>query len=426
MRGRWEQKKLGEVCSLINRGIAPKYIDAGGIAVLNQKCVRDHDVFFELGRRHDVDAKRIDPERYVRIGDVLVNSTGVGTLGRVAQIRVKPTEPTTVDTHVTIVRPEPERFYPDFFGYMLILIEDEIARSGEGASGQTELARTTLQNKFTVSFPTSLSDQQRIVAILDEAFAGLATATANAEKNLKSTRKLFDSYLNAIFAQKGDSWTTSTIGNAVVGELIFAPQDGNHGEIHPKKSDYVDQGVPFIMASDLQNGEVNCVDCNFISDKTALGLRKGFAKDGDVLLSHKGTIGRVAFLKTDRKFVLLTPQVTYYRVRNSDVISNRFLPLIFESSAFQREITRIAGAGSTRAYIGIKKQLELEISYPTLAEQLRLADALDGLREKSQLLEATYKQKMNSLMLLKQSLLHRAFSGELTSSPSQAIQEAAE
>jgi type I restriction enzyme S subunit len=127
-----------------------------------------------------------------------------------------------------------------------------------------------------------------------------------------------------------------------------------------------------------------------------------------------------------RKFVLLTPQVTYYRVRNSDVISNRFLPLIFESSAFQREITRIAGAGSTRAYIGIKKQLELEISYPTLAEQLRLADALDGLREKSQLLEATYKQKMNSLMLLKQSLLHRAFSGELTSSPSQAIQEAAE
>jgi type I restriction enzyme S subunit len=165
VRAVWEEKRLGEVCSLINRGVAPEYIENGGVAVLNQKCVRDHEISFELGRRHDLAAKKVDPERYIRRGDVLVNSTGRGTLGRVAQVRSEPPEPTTVDTHVTIVRPKPDRFYPDFFGYMLIQIEDEIARSGEGASGQTELARSTLQNKFTVSFPTSLVEQQRIVAI---------------------------------------------------------------------------------------------------------------------------------------------------------------------------------------------------------------------------------------------------------------------
>ena len=60
-----------------------------------------------------------------------------------------------------------------------------------------------------------LPEQQRIVAILDEAFAGLATATANAEKNLKNARELFESYLNSVFANKGDDWTTSTLGEAV-------------------------------------------------------------------------------------------------------------------------------------------------------------------------------------------------------------------
>ena len=129
MRVGWEVKRLGEVCDLIARGVAPSYIDDGGMCVLNQKCVRDHQVNYELARRHNAAAKRVDPERFLKAGDVLINSTGTGTLGRVAQVREEPPEPATVDTHVTIVRPQAGRFYPDFFGYMLIQIEDEIAAS---------------------------------------------------------------------------------------------------------------------------------------------------------------------------------------------------------------------------------------------------------------------------------------------------------
>jgi type I restriction enzyme S subunit len=153
MRQGWATANLGEVCEMINRGISPKYIDDGGVCVINQKCIRNHTINTSLARRHDLAAKLVNPERYIKVGDVLVNSTGTGTLGRVAQVRRETKEPTTVDTHVTIVRPHAGKFFNDFFGYMLVRIEDEIASSGEGASGQTELARLTIAESSGFPFP---------------------------------------------------------------------------------------------------------------------------------------------------------------------------------------------------------------------------------------------------------------------------------
>jgi type I restriction enzyme S subunit len=164
----WEVKKLGEICSYLSRGISPKYIDQGGVCVLNQKCVRNHIVSKDQARRHDLKVKPVISERFIQFGDVLVNSTGTGTLGRVAQVRNIPIEPTTVDSHVTIVRPKPGKFFLNFFGYMLVFIEEQIKQAGEGCGGQTELSRTVLANNFLVSYPTSVIDQKNIVVILDE------------------------------------------------------------------------------------------------------------------------------------------------------------------------------------------------------------------------------------------------------------------
>ena len=141
MKAGWQTEKLGEVCSLLNRGVSPKYLEEGGVAVLNQKCVRDHLVGYEQSRRHDQVAKPVSIERFIQLGDVLVNSTGTGTLGRVAQVREEPPEPTTVDSHVTIARPKPNKFYPEFFGYMLIFIEEAIKEAGEISSGQSRRSR---------------------------------------------------------------------------------------------------------------------------------------------------------------------------------------------------------------------------------------------------------------------------------------------
>jgi type I restriction enzyme, S subunit len=408
----WKEERLGEGCSFLHRGIAPKYLDEGGICVLNQKCVRDHRVSFVPSRRHDPQARRVGSDRLVRAGDVLINSTGTGTLGRVAQVREDPSEPTTVDSHVTIARPQPGKFDPDFFGYMLIVIERAIKEAGEGCGGQTELARGVLAERFSVSYPESVAEQQRIVSILDTALSGVAAAKASAAGNLRNVDALLASHLDALFANR-EGWTDSSVGELASEGLLLKPFDGNHGEIHPRKADYTESGVAFIMAADLRHGEVDTERCKFISRGQADSLRVGFAKNGDVLISHKGTIGRTAVISSDADYVMLTPQVTAYRILDTDRLFNRYLRYYFMSPIFQREIVLAAGGGSTRAYIGITKQLGLRIRYPSIQRQREIAVTLDSLCEGVRDLEAIYQRKAVAVDELAQSLLHQAFSGEL-------------
>ena len=118
-------------------------------------------------------------------------------------------------------------------------------------------------------------------------------------------------------------WKTYTVQDLIDKDMIDEPLDVNHGELHPKTSDYVSSGIPFIMANDLKNGEVNYEHCAFITKEKAQTLRKGFAKPGDVLLTHKATIGRTAVVSDEYDTIILTPQVTYYRVKKG--INNRYL-----------------------------------------------------------------------------------------------------
>lgn len=279
-----------------------------------------------------------------------------------------------------------------------------------GAAQPFVKVKDTLQQPCRIP---PVSEQQRIVSILDKTFDGIATAKANAERNLKNARALFKSHLQSVFTKRGKGWRETTVGRLVTDGILAAPIDGNHGEIHPKKADFVTSGVPFIMASDLENGVVNQQDCAFISRKQADSLRKGFAVDGDVLISHKGTIGRVAILRTAHDYVMLTPQVTYYRVTSEQKLLNRFLYYALQAPDFVRRMNAVASAGATRAYIGILKQQELPIAFPNISEQKRLANQLDILASETQRLKTIFQQKLDALDALKKSLVHRAFAGEL-------------
>jgi type I restriction enzyme S subunit len=109
----------------------------------------------------------------------------------------------------------------------------------------------------------------------------------------------------------------------------------------------------------------------------------------------------------------LTPQLTYYRVKKEEKLNNRFLYYYFQSPEFLVSLNHIAGAGSTRAYIGITRQLDLSISFPNVEYQQRLASKLDELVVESRQIEGIYKQKLIALAELKESLLQKAFSGQL-------------
>ncbi len=185
-------------------------------------------------------------------------------------------------------------------------------------------------------------------------------------------------------------WQTYTVEDLVSKGIIAPPLDGNHGAIHPKASDFVASGVPFIMASDMKDGLVDAVNCAFISSEQAAKLRKGFAKSGDVLLSHKATIGRTALVgRTDAEFVVLTPQVTYYRVLNHQKLNNRYLKYYFDSEPFQQTLAAWAGAGSTRAYLGITAQRKLPVVLPPIRIQESIAQTIGSLDDRIALLRET-------------------------------------
>ncbi|PIT74744.1 hypothetical protein B9Z31_06610 [Limnohabitans sp. G3-2] len=137
----WRVERLGEVCSYLNRGISPKYLEEGGVLVINQKCIRDFSVDYSKARRHDSAQRKIDG-RQLEVGDILVNSTGVGTLGRVAQVLAL-AELTIVDSHVTVVRAGQKLSWP-YLGQWMTRQQSNIEAMGEGSTGQTELARSKL------------------------------------------------------------------------------------------------------------------------------------------------------------------------------------------------------------------------------------------------------------------------------------------
>ena len=188
-----------------------------------------------------------------------------------------------------------------------------------------------------------------------------------------------------------EEWQIKTVEELVTLQILEKPMDGNHGGIHPKQDDYVSVGIPFIMASDINEGTIDLINCKFIKKSQADTLQKGFSFTGDVLLTHKGVIGRTAIVgKIETDYIMLTPQVTYYRIKDKNKLDNRFLKYYFDSKRFQCLFKSWAGSGSTRNYLGITEQRKLPVLLPRIHEQKIIANVLSTLDSKIEL-----NQEMN-------------------------------
>ena len=149
----WEPITVRDVSSYINRGVSPTYADKSSSLVINQKCIRDSRLNLEHARTH---TSRVPSDKHVRFGDVLINSTGIGTLGRVAQV-YRTLNDCTVDSHVSIVRPN-ERVGVDYFGFYLLSLQPYFDSQGTGSTGQTELAREMIGKASFLLPPSNLQD----------------------------------------------------------------------------------------------------------------------------------------------------------------------------------------------------------------------------------------------------------------------------
>ena len=240
------------------------------------------------------------------------------------------------------------------------------------------------------------------MAILDEAFAAIATATANAEKNLANARELFESELNEVFQNTDSSWVLKTLD-----ELCKIARGGSPRPIKEYITDDPD-GINWVKIGDATASR-KYIYTTKQKIKPGGVHRSRMVHDGDFLLSNSMSFGRPYIMKTSGcihdGWLVLSDK--------SGLFVQDYLYHFLGSNAAYRQFDDRA-AGSTVRNLNIDSVRSVEVPLPPLPEQERIVAILDEVSESTTTLSDIAKQKLTSLTHLKQSLLHKAFTGELT------------
>lgn len=312
-------------------------------------------------------------------GDIVVADTAEDeTVGKVIEVQNLGDSKLVAGLHTIPCRVKKGDFAPGWLGYYMNsdLFHNQILPYITGIK-VSSISKGAISETLILVPP--FDEQEKIVQSLNK-IQLLMTAETKVVNKIKLVK---NGCLSKMFPQKDDTvpemrlpgfteaWEQRKLGELVKEGILEAPLDGNHGEKHPTSDEYVDSGIPFLMASDIHNGEVNIYSCKHITKERAERLDKGFARNGDVLLTHKATIGETAILSNlMTEYAMLTPQVTYYRIKNEERLNREYLYSFFNSLDFQTEL-KTKAAQSTRPYIGITAQQNLKIILPAEIDEQR-------------------------------------------------------
>lgn len=385
----WERKPISEICTVLNGG-TPKT----GVA---EYWGGDHRWITpaEMGKR---ETPYVDKTERTLTDAGLTNSSA----------RLLPPQSVILSSRAPIghlvINDEPMAFnqgckglvpnnglHHKFLYYYLGSIVELLDSLGTGATFR-ELSGGKLK-EVRVPLPP-LAEQQRIVDVLDEAFAGLATAKANAEKNLQNARALFESHLQSVFTQRGEGWVETTLGK--VGKVsmckrIFKEETTATGDI------------PFYKIGTFGKEPDAFIPIDTYNEYRA---KYSFPKKGDVLISASGTIGRR---------VRYNGEPAYFQDSNIVWIDNDEKQVLNDYlfhfyGACEWNSTK--GATISRLYNGNLR--EIAIAFPeSRQDQRRIVTQLDALAAEAQRLAELAERKLAALEALKKSLLHQAFTGQL-------------
>lgn len=397
MKSRWLAKNLGDVCQVIGGGTPPKDKAEYYSGEIHWATVRDmrSDVITDTECKITKAAVTSSATNIIPRGNVVI-ATRVG-LGKVCLLG----QDTAINQDLRGIVPiDPSTLSVRFLFWWLKSIADLIVAEGTGATIQG--VKLPFVKSLQIPLPP-LPEQQRIVGILDQAFDGIATAKANAEKNLQNARALFESHLQSVFTQRGEGWGRVRIEDAC--ESIM--------DCVNKTAPKVDGPTAFkmIRTTNVRNGRVNLDSVNYVTeDVYRVWTRRQVPQRGDVILTREAPMGEVGMLLSDDK-VFLGQRLVSYRA-NPAKLNNRFLLYALQSGELQSQIHAFA-SGSTVQHMRVPDTKNLQLPLPSLAVQVKSVATLDALRAETQRLESLYQRKLAALDALKQSLLHQAFSGQL-------------
>ena len=395
MKKGWQIKTLGELCSFENGDRGENYPSksvqtTSGVPFINAGHLSESGIDFS-------DMNYIPRERFELLGNGKIRKDDIlfclrGSLGKFASVR--DLNEGAIASSLVIIRPSDAILNEFVLAYLQSDLCAEMIQEFRNGAAQPNLAAASLK-KFSIPVPP-LAEQQRIVGLLDEAFEGLATAKANAEKNLQNARALFESHLQSVFTQRGPGWVENTLGE------ICDFSQGVQVDVKLQSDIRKDQSqVRFLRIIDFTQGNdperfIDNPGEKFLVCQSDISLVRYGASTGFVCRGLEGAIANNLF-----------------RVIPKDGhVSKDFLYWFLKSPAFQDEIKEIMnGAAMPAISFGVIN--EICIAFLPQRDQLAIVNKLELFAEETQRLAHIYERKLAALAELKKSLLHQAFTGEL-------------
>lgn len=401
MKEGWEIKKLGEILlktEMIDPTKNPEkefvYLDVSSV---NKETKEIEGASVLLGKNAPSRARKL-----VRTNDVIF-ATVRPTHQRVALIPEEYNEQVCSTGYIVLRGKENVN---NKYLYYFLLTDEFNLQMEKLQKGASYPAVTDAEVKsIFLRYPNSLPEQQRIVSILDEAFAAIAKAKANAEQNLKNAKELFESYLQGVFEIKGEGWEEKKLGDLATFRNGMNFTKGSNGEV-----------IKIVGVKDFQQSFY--VPFETLEYATIDGKlnETDILKDGDILAvrsnGNPSLIGRTLLAYGVHENVSHSGFTIRIRL-NTNLLSPIYLCNYLKTKKTRKELVD-SGNG-----VGIKSLNQgslssLLIPYPkSLKEQQAIVQKLDSLSTETQKLETVYRKKIADLEELKKSLLQKAFSGEL-------------
>jgi type I restriction enzyme S subunit len=289
-----------------------------------------------------------------------------------------------------------------FLRYWLIM-EANVVKINETCTG-ARMPRANVDELlgFELQIP-GLKEQERIVAILDEAFEAIATAKANAELSILETRSLLKAYSHSLFSDLAAAWKKRRLGELCT--FVRGPFGGTL-----KKSEFCSGGYAVYEQQHAIYDQFD--DIRYFIDEMKFQEMKRFeVHAGDLIMSCSGTMGRVAVAPVGLKRGIINQALL--KLTASGAISVRFLKQWMESVHFQESLKGHSQGAAIQNVASVKILKEIMIPLPPIQTQDEAVSKLESFRSETTRLEDVQKQKVKRLESLKQSLLHQAFTGKL-------------
>jgi type I restriction enzyme S subunit len=398
MREDWESKKLAEVVDIQN-GYAfssSDYSDAGHFLVRIGN-VQNGYISMTDPRFIELPVDGLLQRFTLSAGDILVSLTGnVGRIGIILEENL----PAVLNQRVArvCVRKDSAVARELLLHFLSSdLFREKLIDAGHGTAQQNVSTKDLLGIELPVP---PLPEQQRIVDLLGEAFAGLATAKANAERNLQNVCEIFESRLQFLFSRPGEGWVHKTLEEVAT---TFGRGKSRH---RPRNAPHLYGGKhPFIQTGDIRNADHVITGYSQTYNDAGLAQSKLWPK-GTICITIAANIAETAILGLDACF----PDSVIGVVTNPSEAESSFVEYLLQS--FKARIQAL-GKGSAQANINLGTFEQERFPFPPVEEQAQIVKMLDQLAEETQRLTRLYERKLAALEELKKSLLQQAFNGEL-------------